>query len=123
MRLLVTGYKGQLGFDVVNEAQKRNIEAIGVDIDEMDITDEKKVHEVIENGNFDGVIYCAAWTVVDKAEESELYDKVYAVNVLGTKYIADACEKLDILMMFFQQIMSLMGKVIDLGKNMIKEIL
>lgn len=81
--------------------KKRNIEAVGVDIDEMDITDEKKVHEVIENGNFDGVIHCAAWTAVDKAEENEFYDKVYAVNVLGTKYIADACAKLDIPMMYF----------------------
>ena len=32
MKILVTGYKGQLGYDVVNEAQKRGIEAVGVDI-------------------------------------------------------------------------------------------
>ena len=101
MRILVTGYKGQLGFDVVNEAVKRGIEAIGVDIDEMDITDEKKVHQVIEEGNFDAVVHCAAWTAVDKAEEEDLYDKVYAINALGTKYITDACKKADIQIMYF----------------------
>ena len=101
MRILVTGYKGQLGFDVVNEAVKRGIEAVGVDIDEMDITDEKKVHQVIEEGNFDAVVHCAAWTAVDKAEEEDLYDKVYAINALGTKYITDACKKVDIPIMYF----------------------
>ena len=34
MKILVTGYKGQLGYDVVNEATSRGIEAVGVDIDE-----------------------------------------------------------------------------------------
>ncbi|MEG0265188.1 MAG: sugar nucleotide-binding protein, partial [Erysipelotrichaceae bacterium] len=48
MRILVTGVKGQLGHDIVLEAQKRNIEAIGVDIDEMDITDATQVSNVIK---------------------------------------------------------------------------
>ena len=39
MKVLVTGVKGQLGYDVVRELQKRGHEAVGVDIDEMDITD------------------------------------------------------------------------------------
>ena len=37
MRVLVTGVKGQLGYDVVNELKKRNHEVIGVDVDEMDV--------------------------------------------------------------------------------------
>ena len=44
MKLLVTGVKGQLGHDIVNECKKRNIEAIGVDVEEMDITDEESVN-------------------------------------------------------------------------------
>ena len=67
----------------------------------MDITDEKKVHQVIEEGSFDAVVHCAAWTAVDKAEEEDLYDKVYAINALGTKYITDACKKVDIPIMYF----------------------
>ena len=101
MKLLVTGFKGQLGYDVVNEAHARGIEAIGVDINEMDITNKEQVNEVIKSGNYDAVVHCAAWTAVDKAEEPELLETVRKVNGLGTKYIADVCEELDIPMMYF----------------------
>ena len=43
MKVFVTGVKGQLGHDVMNELKKREIHAIGVDIDEMDITDADQV--------------------------------------------------------------------------------
>lgn len=101
MKILVTGYKGQLGYDVVNEATSRGIEAVGVDIDEMDITNQNQVNTVIKSGNYDAVVHCAAWTAVDKAEEPELFDTVKKVNATGTKYIADVCEELDIPMMYF----------------------
>lgn len=99
MKVLVTGVKGQLGYDVVKECEKRGIEAIGVDVDEMDITDASKVEEVITAANVNAVIHCAAWTAVDKAEdEVELCTKV---NVEGTRNIAKVCKKLDIKMMYF----------------------
>lgn len=101
MKILVTGYKGQLGYDVVNEATSRGIESIGVDIDEMDITNQEQVNTVIKSGNYDAVVHCAAWTAVDKAEEPELFETVKKVNATGTKYIADVCEELDIPMMYF----------------------
>ena len=101
MKILVTGYKGQLGYDVVNEATSRGIEAIGVDIDEMDITNQEQVNTVIKSGNYDAVVHCAAWTAVDKAEEPELFETVKKVNATGTKYIANVCEELDIPMMYF----------------------
>lgn len=101
MKILVTGYKGQLGYDVVNEATSRGIQAIGVDIDEMDITNQEQVNTVIKSGNYDAVVHCAAWTAVDKAEEPELFETVKKVNATGTKYIADICEELDIPMMYF----------------------
>ena len=99
MKLLVTGVKGQLGHDIVNECKEQNIEAVGVDVEEMDITDAKKVAEVIKEGNYDAIIHCAAWTAVDKAEdEIELCTKV---NVDGTRNIANICKELDIPMMYF----------------------
>lgn len=101
MKILVTGYKGQLGFDVVNEAEKRGIEAVGVDIDEMDITDPEQVEKVIKAGNYDAVVHCAAWTAVDKGEEPELFETVRKVNALGPKYISDVCKELDIPIMYF----------------------
>lgn len=101
MKLLVTGYKGQLGFDVVNEATSRGIEAVGVDIEEMDITNANQVKTVIKNGNYDAIIHCAAWTAVDKAEDPELLETVNRVNVEGTENIANVCKELDIPMMYF----------------------
>lgn len=99
MKLLVTGYKGQLGYDVVNEAEKRGIHAVGVDIDEMDITNEAQVKEVITSGNYDAVVHCAAWTAVDKAEDC--IDICRKVNAEGTQHIANVCEQLDIPVMYF----------------------
>lgn len=101
MKLLVTGYKGQLGFDVVNEATSRGIEAVGVDIEEMDITNANQVKTVIKNGNYDVIVHCAAWTAVDKAEDPELLETVKRVNVEGTENIANVCKELDIPMMYF----------------------
>lgn len=98
MKVLVTGVKGQLGYDVVNELTKRGHEAIGVDISEMDITDKDSVDAVISRVQPQAVIHCAAWTAVDAAEDNE--DKVRAVNATGTQYIADACKKIDAKMMY-----------------------
>ena len=99
MKVLVTGVKGQLGYDIVKECQSRGIEAIGVDIDEMDITNSEQVRTVITDSKVDAVVHCAAWTAVDKAEdEVELCRKV---NKNGTENIANVCEELDIPMMYF----------------------
>ena len=89
MRVLVTGVKGQLGYHVVQELEKRNHTAIGVDIDEMDITDAQETRRVIEGSNVEAVIHCAAYTAVDAAEDHvELCRKV---NVDGTRNIAKVC--------------------------------
>lgn len=98
MRVLVTGAKGQLGHDVVNELEKRGITGIGVDIDEMDITDPAACRRVITDAEVDAVIHCAAYTAVDAAEDNaELCNKI---NGEGTANIADVCRDLDIKMMY-----------------------
>ena len=98
MKVLVTGVKGQLGYDVVNELEKRGMTAIGVDIDEMDITDAVSVNKVIKEAAPDAVIHCAAYTAVDAAEDNvELCRKV---NAEGTANIAEVCKELDIKMMY-----------------------
>ena len=98
MKVLVTGVKGQLGYDVVNELEKQNIEAVGVDIEEMDITDSASVNKFIKEVNPDAVIHCAAWTAVDAAEDEDKKEKVKLVNVDGTQNIANVCKELDIKM-------------------------
>lgn len=98
MKVLVTGVKGQLGFDVMNELQKRGIEAVGVDIEEMDITDSLSVKKVITQAAPDVVIHCAAYTAVDAAEENEAVCR--KVNADGTENIAKVCRMLDCKMIY-----------------------
>ncbi len=98
MRLLVTGVKGQLGYDVVQECAGRGIETVGVDIQEMDITDPEAVRMVISQANVDGVVHCAAYTAVDAAEDNVALCR--RVNRDGTRNIAEVCKDLDIRMMY-----------------------
>ena len=98
-KILVTGYKGQLGYDVVKELTNRGFKnVLGIDREELDITDEEAVTNFINNYKPEIVMHNAAWTAVDKAEE--LPDEVYKVNALGPKYIAEACKNINATMMY-----------------------
>lgn len=98
MKVLVTGVKGQLGYDVVRELEKRGHTAVGVDIDEMDITDAVAVERVLTETQPEAVIHCSAFTAVDRAEdETELCRRV---NVEGTENIAKICKNLDCKMLY-----------------------
>lgn len=98
MKVFVTGVKGQLGHDVVNELTGRGIQAVGVDIEEMDITDAACVTRVIKEAAPDAVIHCAAYTAVDAAEENE--ELCRRVNAEGPRNIAMVCRELDIKMIY-----------------------
>ncbi len=98
MKVLVTGVKGQLGYDVARELEKRGTEVVGVDVDEMDVTDEAAVHRVIAEAAPDAVIHCAAYTAVDAAEDNE--EMCRRVNADGTRYIAGVCKELAIKMLY-----------------------
>ena len=98
MKVFVTGVKGQLGYDVVNELEKRGHTAVGVDIDELDITDAAAVEAMLTEVKPDAVIHCAAWTAVDAAEDN--IEKCRLVNAGGTDNIAKVCKALDCKMMY-----------------------
>lgn len=98
MKVLVTGVKGQLGYDVVNELSKRGHEAVGVDVEEMDITDADKVKKVILEESPEAVIHCAAYTAVDAAEENESVCR--KVNTDGTINIAKVCGENNVKLMY-----------------------
>ena len=100
MKVLVTGVKGQLGHDAVQELKRRGHEAIGVDIEEMDITDSYSVARVIASVKPDAVIHCAAWTAVDAAEDEDNREKVHLINAVGTENIARECKRVDAKMMY-----------------------
>ena len=118
MKVIVTGVAGQLGHDVMNELAKRGYDGIGTDIADsysgvqdntavvgmpyvrLDITDAESVEKTIKEIKPDVVVHCAAWTAVDAAEDEENRDKVFAVNVEGTKNIANACKEIDAKMVY-----------------------
>ena len=99
MKILVTGVKGQLGYDVVQEGEKRGLEMFGTDVDSMDITDAGQVRKVMEAYKPDGVIHCAAYTAVDAAEEHQ--EICRKINVNGTRNIAEVCRDMDIPLVYF----------------------
>ena len=112
MKILVTGVGGQLGYDVMNELTKRGYKCVGSDIlskenialpfayIQLDITDKVAVERVVLYEKPDVVVHCAAWTAVDAAEEEQNQAKVYKINADGTRYIAEACKKLDCKMVY-----------------------
>ena len=120
MRVFITGVNGQLGHDCVNEMSKRGHEVIGSDIQKsdgvqtqgggaqaskpayasLDITDAEAVRNTIGALKPDAIIHCAAWTAVDAAEDEANKPKVYAINVEGTRNIAQAASDIDAKMVY-----------------------
>lgn len=118
MKVFVTGVNGQLGHDVINELIKRGHEGIGSDLKSeysgvqdnsavttakyipLDITVKEDVEKVIEEIKPDAIVHCAAWTNVDGAEAEENKEKVYKINVEGTRNIADAAKEADAKMLY-----------------------
>ncbi len=98
MKALVTGVKGQLGHDVVNELEKRGHDVYGTDVDNMDITDGAAVEKVIKEYMPDTVIHCAAYTAVDAAEDN--VNLCRKINKDGTANIAKVCRDIDAKMIY-----------------------
>lgn len=140
-KILVTGVKGQLGYDCVRELKERGYKnVLGIDRDELDITDGAAVKEFIAGYRPDVVMHNAAWTAVDRAEQ--MPDAVYAVNALGPKYIAEACKETGATMFYISTDyvfdgkgerpfevddpkcgLSVYGKTKQAGENYVREIL
>jgi dTDP-4-dehydrorhamnose reductase len=96
MRYLVTGYSGQLGYDVVKELLKRGVkeaDIIATTSKTMNLTNSNDVMTIVRQYKPDTIIHCAAWTKVDDAEDN--YDACYNVNVNGAKNIVEAAKTVD----------------------------
>lgn len=89
-QILLTGAKGQVGLELVEELLKRGHRVIACSHQDLDIADETSVQSMFASTKIDLVINSAAYTAVDKAEEEK--DLAYAVNALGPKYLANACQ-------------------------------
>ena len=98
MKILVTGVKWQLGYDICRILSKRSIEHRGVDIENFDITDAKATNDYIRSYQPDAIIHCSAFTAVDKAED--MPEACERVNCDGTRNIALAAKELGAKMMY-----------------------
>ena len=98
MKVLVTGFGGQLGYDVIKELEKRKFDCFGADRAEFDITDFEAAHKFITNYMPDAVIHCSAYTAVDKAEDEP--ELCHLVNAVGTENIAKICKEIDAKMIY-----------------------
>lgn len=90
--ILITGANGQLGSDFKRIFNERNIEYIGTDYRELDITDISKVEEFLKDKNIKLIINCAAYNNVDKAEEEK--DLCYRLNAYSPRDLALLAKKI-----------------------------
>lgn len=92
MNILVTGCNGQLG-NVIRDRQPRypQIQWFNTDVAELDITDRDAVCRFIADNHIDGIINCAAYTAVDRAEDD--VEKATLLNVTGPANLAAAIEQ------------------------------
>lgn len=98
MEVLVTGVTGQLGYDVAQELERRNIEVYRAGSKEMPLTDKEKMRSVMEKVRPAAVIHCAAYTAVDLAESEP--EKCLAINSTGTQELARLCKMFDTKMIY-----------------------
>lgn len=87
--VLVLGHRGMLGRDLLARLQSSGRPAIGLDVEEIDITQAQDVRSIIEDHHPALVINCAAYTAVDRAESEP--DLAFAVNRDGPGNLADVC--------------------------------
>jgi dTDP-4-dehydrorhamnose reductase len=93
MKIIVTGFNGQLGFDVYHQLITKGYHnVLGITSMDLNITKEEHVKEFIGKEKPDVIIHCAAYTKVDHAEDNQTL--CFDVNVMGTKYLVEAAKKI-----------------------------
>ena len=90
---LVTGAQGMLGSAVLASLQKQNMDAIGIDLAQVDLGNFAAVREWVQTVRPARVIHCAAYTNVDKAEVEP--DLAQAGNATATENLARVCAEVD----------------------------
>jgi dTDP-4-dehydrorhamnose reductase len=92
MNILITGCNGQLGNEIqLLQAQYAQHTWLNTDVNELDITDKAAIERFVEANEIDGIVNCAAYTAVDKAEsDPQLARKL---NADAPAFLAEAVAK------------------------------
>ena len=92
MKILITGCNGQLGNEMqLLEEKNPQHTYFNTDVAELDITDQKAIETFVEEHEIDGIVNCAAYTAVDKAEDNQVL--CTKLNATAPEYLAAAIEK------------------------------
>ncbi|SFW23489.1 dTDP-4-dehydrorhamnose reductase [Prevotellaceae bacterium HUN156] len=92
MNILVTGCNGQLGNEMqLLEKENPQHTYFNTDVAELDITNQEAIEQFVASHEIDGIVNCAAYTAVDKAEDNEEFCSV--LNSIAPAYLAAAIEK------------------------------
>ena len=92
MNILITGCNGQLGNEIqlLEESHPQHT-YFNTDVADLDITNQEAIETFIEANAIDGIVNCAAYTAVDKAEENE--ELCTKLNAEAPAYLAVAIGK------------------------------
>ena len=92
MNILITGCKGQLGNEMqLLEQENTQHVWFNTDVDELDITNQLAVEQFVAQNKIDGIVNCAAYTAVDKAESDK--ELCTTLNTVAPAYLAAAIGK------------------------------
>jgi len=92
MNILITGCNGQLGSEIrMLEQEHPEHTYFNTDVDELDITDMLAIEQFVTENQIDGIVNCAAYTAVDKAEDNK--ELCTTLNTVAPSYLASAIEK------------------------------
>ena len=92
MKILITGCNGQLGNEMqLLEKENPQHTYYNTDVQELDITDQQAVEQFVTGNQIDGIVNCAAYTAVDKAEDNKEF--CATLNSVAPAYLAAAVEK------------------------------
>ena len=92
MNILLTGCNGQLGNEIQQlEKDYGQHRFFNTDVAELDITNQLAVADFVGRNEIDGIINCAAYTAVDKAEDNK--ELCTTLNTVAPAYLAAAVEK------------------------------
>ena len=92
MNILITGCNGQLGNEIrLLEKNYPQYEFFNTDVKELDITNLLAVEQFVAENKIDGIVNCAAFTAVDKAEDNK--ERCTTLNTVAPAYLASAVEK------------------------------
>ncbi len=87
--ILIIGAKGQLGREIVRQGKTEDCGIVGIDVDELDITNVSAVQTYFKEQTFSVVVNAAAYTAVDQAEKDAPI--AFAVNSDGPYHLATVC--------------------------------